>query len=334
MTKQTFSRAAQFLLFSVLAGAAQAQETPIPKTAPDCAEQPEFAAVDVSMDTRVPRTKDGQPIFVPFKQFGAKTLIRYYDNELESLPTKTLRKAESDAILNAGMAIAVIFQHANNNIGKFLEPDIGQKDAQRALALADENRQPFGTTIYFGIDDVEGTALRKMIDRYRSAGGGPLSDAQKEELGSGPLGRQAADYYENFRQHGPEQLHTDDLLSVKPDMLRPVIKTYFEGIKTTFASYSKQHGGKGYVVGMYCTGLMCVYGKQNALADKYWMNPAERFDQPDYLKFLKSDDWNMVQQLPTRSCGWKPTPGHDNFEFDFNYVRRAKPDFGQWAAKR
>ena len=82
---------------------------------------------------------------------GVNTIIRYYDHEDETLPGKTLRRGERDAILMNGFKMAVVFQHRNNGFASFT-PLRGRQDAERSLALAAENSQPRGSAIYFGVD--------------------------------------------------------------------------------------------------------------------------------------------------------------------------------------
>jgi hypothetical protein len=82
---------------------------------------------------------------------GINTIIRYYDHEDETLPGKTLRKAERDLILTNGFKLAVVFQHRNDQLTSFTWLR-GRQDAQRSLVLAEENAQPKGSAIYFGVD--------------------------------------------------------------------------------------------------------------------------------------------------------------------------------------
>jgi Domain of unknown function (DUF1906) len=79
------------------------------------------------------------------------TIIRYYDYENETLPGKTLRRFERDLITMNNFKIAVVFQHHNDQFASFT-PLRGRQDAERSLALADENSQLKGSGIYFGVD--------------------------------------------------------------------------------------------------------------------------------------------------------------------------------------
>jgi hypothetical protein len=109
-----------------------------------CANDPRIEAVDLSAPV-------DQNFLDTMRGIGIKTIIRYYDHEDETLPGKTLRAAERNLILANGFQTAVVFQHHNNRFASFT-PQRGQQDAERSLALAQENLQPKGSGIYFGVD--------------------------------------------------------------------------------------------------------------------------------------------------------------------------------------
>ena len=109
-----------------------------------CANDPRIEAVDLSAPV-------DQNFLDTMRGIGIRTIIRYYDHEDETLPGKTLRRAERDLILANGFQTAVVFQHHNNQFASFTEPR-GRQDAERSLALANENSQPKGSAIYFGVD--------------------------------------------------------------------------------------------------------------------------------------------------------------------------------------
>ena len=106
-------------------------------------------------DPRVEAVDSSAPVTQSFldqiKAIGIKTIIRYYDHEDETLPGKTLRRGERDAILMNGLKMGVVFQHRNNKLGSFTAVR-GRQDAERSLMLAAENSQPSGSAIYFGVD--------------------------------------------------------------------------------------------------------------------------------------------------------------------------------------
>jgi hypothetical protein len=109
-----------------------------------CATNSGAAAVDLSE----PVTQEFLDVM---KHVGVKTIIRYYDHEDETLPGKTLKRAERDLIAANGFRIGVVFQHNNNRFASFTATR-GHQDAKRSLALAAENLQPKGSAIYFGVD--------------------------------------------------------------------------------------------------------------------------------------------------------------------------------------
>jgi hypothetical protein len=109
-----------------------------------CTRDPRIEAVDLSAPV-------SQSFLDNMRAIGIKTIIRYYDHEDETLPGKTLRRAERDLILSNGFKTAVVFQHHNDQFASFT-PLRGSQDAERSIALASENSQPQGSTIYFGVD--------------------------------------------------------------------------------------------------------------------------------------------------------------------------------------
>ena len=109
-----------------------------------CARDPRIEAVDLSAPV-------SQSFLDNMRAIGIKTVIRYYDHEDETLPGKTLRRNERDLIMMNGFKTAVVFQHHNDQFASFTALRGGQ-DAERSIALAKENSQPKGSTIYFGVD--------------------------------------------------------------------------------------------------------------------------------------------------------------------------------------
>ena len=117
---------------------------------------PNARATDLCVtDPRVEAVDSSAPVTQSFldqmKAIGVNTVIRYYDHEDETLPGKTLRRGERDAILMNGLKMGVVFQHRNNKFGSFTALR-GRQDAERSLVLAAENSQPRGSAIYFGVD--------------------------------------------------------------------------------------------------------------------------------------------------------------------------------------
>jgi hypothetical protein len=109
-----------------------------------CGKPPQSAAVDLSAPVNT-------SFLEKMRQIGVNTIIRYYDHENETLPGKTLTRAERDLILMNGFTAAVVFQHHNDRIASFT-PLRGRQDADRALTLAAAVSQAKGSAIYFGVD--------------------------------------------------------------------------------------------------------------------------------------------------------------------------------------
>jgi hypothetical protein len=123
-----------------------------------CARDPRIEAVDLSAPV-------SQSFLDNMRAIGIKTIIRYYDHEDETLPGKTLRREERDLILRNGFKTAVVFQHHNDQFSSFTASR-GSMDAERSIALASENSQPQGSTIYFGVDG-PWTELSNIMTYFR-----------------------------------------------------------------------------------------------------------------------------------------------------------------------
>lgn len=116
-----------------------------------CFKDPQIEAVDLSAPV-------DQSFLNEMKANGINTIIRYYDHEDETLPGKTLRRAERDLIVQNGFKLAVVFQHHNDQLASFTALR-GRQDAERSLSLANENSQLPGSAIYFGVDGPWKTAF-------------------------------------------------------------------------------------------------------------------------------------------------------------------------------
>jgi hypothetical protein len=315
--------AAAALLLGV--GAARSQSIPIPERIPACAPDRNFAAADLAASLSGSSLEQ-------IKKLKVNTVFRYYDHENETLPGKTLLGPESDAIVGAGLKIGVVFQHYNEDPAKFLSPDAGTKDAERALKLADINRQPYGSAIYFAVDGPE-RHLDPLIREYRLNRGNPLSDPRKalfRAQGRAPF----IDSYADFLRYGRDAFHVSRLDTVTSEMMKPLIERYFHSVRDAFAAYAAAHAGKGYKIGMYCTGAMCLLGDDKKLAEYFWVSPEGRRDR-EYREFLQRDGhWSLVQQLSARCASVAPAPGGTGLQFDFDLVSAKHADFGQWSAKR
>jgi hypothetical protein len=109
-----------------------------------CLKDRQIEAVDLSAPV-------DQGFLDQMKANGISTILRYYDHEDETLPGKTLRRAERDLIVLNGFKLGVVFQHRNDQLASFTAVR-GRRDAERALYLAKENSQLRGSAIYFGVD--------------------------------------------------------------------------------------------------------------------------------------------------------------------------------------
>ena len=310
----------------------RAEEISIPGQNPTCSEHRSFSVADFSVPLPNLLSDKKLSALRVLKTFKVDTVFRYYDYKNETLPGKTLHPEESDAIIAAGLKIGVVFQHYNDDPAKFLDPGSGTNDAEQALKLADENRQPYGSAIYFSVDGPE-RHLDPLIKEYRLNGGRPMSSDREAQLRR--QGRaHFVESYANFLRYGRDAFHIDKLDKITPEMMKPLVTRYFNSVRESFQAYAQKHGGNGYKIGMYCTGSMCLLGDDNKLADYFWISPEGRND-PEYRKFLeRHGHWHLVQQLKTFCPGWGPTPEHKELELDFDQVSGEHPDFGQWTAKR
>jgi hypothetical protein len=145
-----------------------AEPLTMPKSEP-CEPQAGLTVLDFSMPVPSLFITEGHSSVLEALQdkFKITTIFRYYDDPpTTTVPGKPLRKLESDALLAAHFKIGVVFQHHNDQQDKFLQPGVGSTDAETALTLADENKQPYNTTIYFGVDGpFELPAQRKKVLR-------------------------------------------------------------------------------------------------------------------------------------------------------------------------
>src|SRR6202040_2323285 len=74
-----------------------------PHATDSCITEPRAEAVDSSAQVT-------QSFLDRMKAIGISTIIRYYDHEDETLPGKTLRRGERDAIVLNGFKMGVPFQ--------------------------------------------------------------------------------------------------------------------------------------------------------------------------------------------------------------------------------
>jgi hypothetical protein len=83
---------------------------------------------------------------------GVRTIFRYYATAAQpEVPQKQLTEAEANAILDAGMSLAIAFQYYNNR-KENIHAERGKADGATCLQRIETFRQPQGSAIYFGID--------------------------------------------------------------------------------------------------------------------------------------------------------------------------------------
>lgn len=131
---------------------------------------------------------------------GVKTAIRYYNHHNSSrLPSKCLTASELQALHEAGMSVAVVFEQRAGAPGSRTDrshiedfgAENGRSDARRALELADQVRQPNGSAIYFGVDfDFASPSDLDQITAYFEAAKSEITGQYRLGCyGSGLVGR-------------------------------------------------------------------------------------------------------------------------------------------------
>jgi hypothetical protein len=145
--------------------AARAETLIYPSQKPSCEPTKPFSIIDISMPVPDLYIKNGSgpgSVLTAFRNdFKLDTIFRYYDDPVHpSIPGKPLRAKESDALLAAGFKIGVVFQHNSSSARHFVK-GAGRADAKISWQLADENRQPYNTPIYFGVDGPFDGKLKK-----------------------------------------------------------------------------------------------------------------------------------------------------------------------------
>ena len=295
----------------------------------------EFRAIDFSLPTQQLVDDNGRSIYPLLKgHMKIETVIRYYDEQCETLSGKTLSSEEAKAVISAGLKLAVVFQHHNDDPTKFFQDSIGVKDATRALFLADQLHQPYGSAIYFGVDGPERHILSTVGAYYKKYNGQPMPAA--DEATYLQRSKCAINSYHLYLDNAMQVFGTKDPAKVDPTKMYRVFQTYFNDIKNTFAKYAEQHGGKTYKIGMYCTADVCSNGKSAGLAAYYWLSAEGRDDDKSvpYDNFIRQNsraDWALMQSAPVLAP-WDV--GGKHVEFDFNYVNPKHNDYGQWGEFR
>jgi hypothetical protein len=130
---------------------------------PVCEPAKGYVAVDVSEQVN-------EGFLRKIKEVGIGTVFRYYDWTNETLRGKTVTKRELALIARQDLNVAVVFQHNNDCMCTFMNPQRGRMDADRSLALATSFSQPRGSAVYFGVDGVDGQYLNLLKETNLPSG--------------------------------------------------------------------------------------------------------------------------------------------------------------------
>jgi len=297
---------------------------------PPCKAHPNFTVVDFSIPvTEVEAGKE--QAFAGLKQFGVTTVIRYYDHASETIACKTLLPEESDAILANGFSIAVVFQHNNGDPETFFSKTRGAEDAKRSLALAAANGQPYGSTVYFGVDGAD-QVIKDVVFEYKVSGGKPMTKARKAALLKEDKGRHIR-FYARFLEYKDVYFKGIPVKSLRPQHILPFVEAYFADVNRIFreASQSAPDSGR-YSVSAYGSGLVCNFLLSKKLVEYCWL--AQSTGWPDYDGFKTSERWSLLQEKSTKCADWTYARDKRQVEFDFNTPSASNPNFGQWSEKR
>lgn len=124
---------------------------------------------------------------------GTRCVIRYYNRKnSQTFPDKCLTRNEAEAISEAGMSMAVVFQQNHRQLSDF-SSDNAVADAKRALECAAAVGQPKETAIYVSVDhDFYRTGELATIEAYFRHVGNTLRKAGYKigVYGSGTVGAQ------------------------------------------------------------------------------------------------------------------------------------------------
>lgn len=285
---------------------------------PPCKEDRKYEAVDLSIPVHKIKSASGEMALDTFKRWGIKTILRYYDYEKESIKGKMLTLAELREIFARKLSVGVVFQHQNNNPRTFVVGNRGTEDAERALELAKELGQPYGTAIYFGVDGVD-AALYTLVAKYKRLNG--------EEDKGDRMYSQFLKYHKAAFKKPAEKIVPADIL--------PFVERYFDQVSAVF---EKKPGGdpkKVYKIGAYGSGLSNFALQRKPFVKYFWL--AQSGAWPQFTEYQKDGKWALLQKIPTFCSDW-PHPLEKNrlgepkqVDFDFNMVAPGKTDFGQWS---
>lgn len=96
---------------------------------------------------------------------GIEFVFRYYSRTTRQ-PEKQLRREEAEALSQAGLAIAVVYQDRGRKIDDF-NFERGMLDGNSAVASAGRIGQPGNSAIYFAVDtDFDSDVIRNAVFKY------------------------------------------------------------------------------------------------------------------------------------------------------------------------
>lgn len=152
---RTGSMLSRRLFLGAGAAALAACETAPEPARPDAPAQPSAPGVQ-TFEMRYPAVIDTASTTTAslgwLKAAGVRTVFRYYATAAQpEVPQKQLTEAEANAILDAGLSLAIAFQYYNNR-KENIHADRGRADGATVLQRIETFGQPKGSAVYFGID--------------------------------------------------------------------------------------------------------------------------------------------------------------------------------------
>lgn len=336
---------AAVVLFSV--SVAQARSAvQVRNDSPPCEKSEAYKAIDSSIPTHKIYLKNGRAALDVLKDdLGVETIIRYYDwpENDETIACKRLLDDEIKEIFKRKLSIIAVFQHNNDDLKTIINPARGTIDATRALELAEANGQPYGSTIYFGIDGQD-AMLESFVWEHHVSNKTHMTARRKEFLINDRKWRPEAvakysRLYSEFLDYHSDVFPKREVKSLTRADVLDFIDTYFKAIKAKFDEFSGGDPKKGYKIGAYSSGYVCRHlldsaEKSNHAVTHCWLAQADGW--PEYEDFRDKGNWVMWQKMPT-TCPptWRnPVNRTEAVDFDFNKIRPGMNDIGQWSTQR
>ena len=127
------------------------------------------------------------------REAGVRVVIRYYNHGNSTrLPTKCLTRQELQALHEAGLSVAVVFEQRGGAGGNLSDLDAasGGRDGSQALSLATRMEQPQGSAIYFAVDSdfFRRSELDQIAEYFRQAKSALAGNYLVGVYGSGAVG--------------------------------------------------------------------------------------------------------------------------------------------------